>query len=97
MGSNQNTTIPDLMIQPTTIVKTKAKNNQYVNNNVNKINNNLRQPKHNIKQQTSDNNKEPTQNTIDQLAYDNYEDRIYTINKSTQTSRIHGNAILIKL
>jgi hypothetical protein len=96
MGSNQNTTILDLMIEPTTIVKTKDKNNQYVNNNVNKINNNLRQPNYNIEQQTSD-NKEPTQNTIDQLAYDNYEDRIYTINKSTQTSRIHGNAILIKL
>ena len=88
MGSNQNTTIPDLMIEPTTIVKTKDKNNQYVNNNVNKINNNLRQPKHNIEQQTSDNNfkqnaidnKQPTQNTIDQLANDNYEDHIYTIN-----------------
>ena len=64
MGGNQNTTIPDLMIEPTTIVKTKDKNNQYVNNNVNKINNNLRQPKHNIEQQTSDNNLK--QNTIDQ-------------------------------
>jgi hypothetical protein len=50
MGGNQNTTIPDLMIEPTTIVKTKDKNNQYVYNNVNKINNNLRQPKHNVLQ-----------------------------------------------
>jgi hypothetical protein len=78
MGDNQNTTIPDLMIEPTTIVKTKDNNNQYVNNNVNKINNNLRQPKHNIEQQTSDNNlkqnaidnQRPPQNTINQLAND---------------------------
>jgi hypothetical protein len=94
MGGNQNTTIPDLMIEPTTIVKTKDKNNQYVNNNVNKINNNLRKPKHNIEQQTSDNNLK--QNTIDQLANDNYDDHIYTINKPTHASRIHGYAIFNK-
>jgi len=89
------------MIEPTTIVKTKDKNNQYVNNNVNKINNNLRQPKHNIEQQTSDNNlkqnaidnKRPTQHTIDQSANENYDVHIYTINNPTQTSRIHGYAI----
>jgi hypothetical protein len=104
MGDNQNTTIPDLMIEPTTIVKTKYKNNQYVNNNVNKINNNLRQPKHNIEQQTSDNNlkqnaidnQQPPQNTINQLVNDNYEDHIYTINKPTHASRIHGYAIFNK-
>ena len=101
MADNQNTTIPDLMIEPTTIVKTKYKNNQYVNNNVNKINDNLRQPKHNIEQQTSDNNlkqnaidnKRPTQHTIDQSANENYDVHIYTINNPTQTSRIHGYAI----
>jgi uncharacterized protein (UPF0305 family) len=53
------------IIEPTTIVNTKDKNNnQYVNNYVNKINNNLKQPKHNNEQQTSDNNLK--QNTIDQ-------------------------------
>jgi hypothetical protein len=98
MGGNQNTTIPDLKIEPTTIVQTKdKKNNQYVNNNVNKINNN-------VKQQTSDNNfkhnaidnKQPTLNTIDQLANDNYEDHINTINKPTLTFRIHVYAIFNK-
>ena len=93
MGGNQNTTIPDLTIEPTTIVKTKdKKNNQYVNNNVNKIYNNLKQPKHNIEQQTSDNNfkhnaidnKQPTLNTIDQLANDNYEDHKH--NQYTNTN-----------
>jgi hypothetical protein len=104
MGGNQNTTIPDLMIEPSTIVKTKDKNNQYVNNNVNKINNNLRKPKHNIEQQTSDNNlkqnaidnKRPTQHTIDQAANENYDVHIYTINNPTQRYRIHGFAIFNK-
>ena len=95
MGGNQNKMIQNPIIEPTTIVNTKDKNNnQYVNNYVNKINNNLKQPKHNNEQQTSDNNLK--QNTIDQSADKNYEDHIYTIKKPTQTSRIHGCAIFNK-
>ena len=51
MGGNQNKMIQKPIIEPTTIVNTKDKNNnQYVNNYVNKINNNLKQPKHNNEQ-----------------------------------------------
>ncbi len=42
MGGNMNKMTQNSIIEPTTIVNTKDKNNnQYVNNYVNKINNNL--------------------------------------------------------